>query len=65
MISKKHQKDIKSFYAAALKLSKQHFRNAFYVSRVKLNELFDKQKIKANNPIVVRYFDQKVKFINT
>ena len=65
MISKKHQKYIKSFYAAALKLSKRHFRNACYVSHIKLNELFDKQKVKANNPIVVRYFDQKVKFIST
>ena len=55
----------KSFYTAALKLLKRHLGNTFYVSHVKLSELFDKPQIKANNLIALRYFEQKVKFINT
>ena len=54
----------KSFYAAALKLLIPHLGNAFYVSHVKLNEMFDQPKIKANL-IAIRYFNEKVKFINT
>ena len=47
----------KTFYTAALKLLKRHFGNTFYVSPVKLSELFDKPQIKANNLITLRHFE--------
>ena len=55
----------KTFYAAALKSLKRHFRNAFYVSYTTLSELFDKPQLKANDCIALRDFHQKVKCINT
>ena len=53
------------FYAAALKSLKRYFGNSFYVSHIKLSELFDKPQIKVNDHIALRGFHQKVKCINT
>ena len=55
----------KIFYDAALKWLKRDFENAYYASHKKLSELLNKPQIKANDPIALRYFHQKVKCINT
>ena len=52
-------------YAATLKSLKQDFGNSLYVHHTKLNELFGKPQIKANDGIALRDFHQKVKCINT
>ena len=52
-------------YAATLKSLKQDFGNSLYVHHTKLNKLFGKPQIKANDGIALRDFHQKVKFINT
>ena len=49
----------KIFFAAAFKLLKQDFGNAFYVSYTKLSKLFDKPQIKANDHIALGRFPSK------
>jgi len=49
------------FYATALKTLKRDFGNSFVISHLKLNELFNKPQVPANNRELLRNYHQQLK----